>query len=250
MAKNAIFSEYSKAEQRKLLKLRRKGWVDPPRPQIDADLDSEAMQRIVSLVNAAAADIKRPLNGVWARFGKPYAPLGIYTDLSKGKHGASRLARGARAAAAASAATVALSTPAAAPDTERVALPQAAQCTLSMKRQAVNAMLTNLTQNRVVTQTEAEEQQLLCRKSILQFSTLERREAMFPQVLCAQPVLRCLNRSLAAPVLTNGQRCYVFAIMIARSTDCAPNQQHLLFIRTSYAQHVLLASVTTQKCWQ
>lgn len=183
MAKNAIFAEYSKAEQHKLLKLRRKGWVDPPKPNIDADLDSEAMQRILSLVNSAAADSKRPLNGVWSRFGKPYEALGKLqdTDLScKGKHSASRMAREARAAAAA--AVTAASTPDGAVKATKLAAPRDSEGGVSKKRQAVNAMLAQLTQNRVVTQAEAEEQLLLCRKSVLQFSTLERREAMFPQV--------------------------------------------------------------------
>jgi hypothetical protein len=35
----------------------------------------------MQLVAAAAADVERPLHGVWARFGKAYQPLGRFLEV-------------------------------------------------------------------------------------------------------------------------------------------------------------------------
>ena len=81
IAKDPIFQEYHAEVKRKQLKLRRHGWKEPPRPQMDDDLDAEAQQRVMSLMTAMAHDTNRPLAGVWARFGKPYRPLGEFQQV-------------------------------------------------------------------------------------------------------------------------------------------------------------------------
>jgi hypothetical protein len=89
IAKNPLFREYNSEAKRKMVKLRRKGWKDAPKPQIDDDLDAEAMQRVMHLVSAAAADGNKSLTGVWARFGKSYQPLGVMHEVRRsGLHAA------------------------------------------------------------------------------------------------------------------------------------------------------------------
>jgi hypothetical protein len=81
IAKDPIFKEYHAEVKRKEIKLRGKGWKEAPRPQIDEDLEAEALQRMVMLVATAADDNSKSLTGVWARFGKPYQPLGRFEEV-------------------------------------------------------------------------------------------------------------------------------------------------------------------------
>lgn len=83
IAKDPIFRGYNAEVKRKEMKLRRHGWKEVPRPQIDEDLDAEAQQRIMTLISAAAHDNNRSLTGVWARFGKPYRPLGYFEQVRR-----------------------------------------------------------------------------------------------------------------------------------------------------------------------
>lgn len=90
IAKDPIFREYQTEVRRKELVLRRRGWKEAPRPHVDDDLDAEAQHRIMALISGAAADAAQPLTGVWARFGKPYKPLGVYEEVRLGTRGAAR----------------------------------------------------------------------------------------------------------------------------------------------------------------
>ena len=79
--RDPIFKEYHAQVKLRELKLRCKGWKDVAKPQIDEDLDAEAMQRMVALVATSAAEDGKNRAGVWARFGKPYKPLGLFQEV-------------------------------------------------------------------------------------------------------------------------------------------------------------------------
>lgn len=81
IAKDPIFKEYHAQVKLREIKLRCKGWKDVAKPQIDEDLDAEAMQRMVTLVSSSAAENGRQREGVWAKFGKPYKPLGVFREV-------------------------------------------------------------------------------------------------------------------------------------------------------------------------
>lgn len=73
-----IFKEYRCAIKAREVKMRRKGWAEDAKPQIDDDLTAEGHARMMQLVADAASESQTPGVGVWARFGKPYEPLGRF----------------------------------------------------------------------------------------------------------------------------------------------------------------------------
>lgn len=76
--KDPIFRDYRLEIRSNKMKLRSKGWKEPPRPQMDKDLDAEGHSRVMQLIANAAMEAKKECAGVWAKFGKPYQPLGNF----------------------------------------------------------------------------------------------------------------------------------------------------------------------------
>jgi hypothetical protein len=75
LARDPVYLAYHVAENHRMAKLKKKGWTEAPKPQVDEDIDAEARQRVTGLV-AAASRHRNQQAGVWAPFGKPYQALG------------------------------------------------------------------------------------------------------------------------------------------------------------------------------
>lgn len=75
LARDPVYLAYHAAEKHRMAKLKKKGWSEPPKPQVDEDIDAEARQRVIGLVSTAARH-RNQQAGVWAPFGKPYQALG------------------------------------------------------------------------------------------------------------------------------------------------------------------------------